>query len=148
MSGEAQVALLSEYQMHKHKLTPDICGIVENANGIAQKEQLNATDLLSSMRPGLDELAKKYSVILAPSAVDEAPLGLGDMGSPVFNTLLTGLHVSVINIPAFFGANGKPVGISLVAARNHDQHLLKMARALSGILMAQMMPVHLVLVHR
>ncbi|KAH3960898.1 hypothetical protein HBI56_213520 [Parastagonospora nodorum] len=137
MSGEAQVALLSEYQMHKHKLTPDICGIVENANGIAQKEQLNATDLLCSMRPGLDELAKKYSVILAPSAVDEAPLGLGDMGSPVFNTLWTGSHVPVINIPACFGANGLPVGISLVAARNHDQHLLKMARVLSSILIAQ-----------
>jgi Asp-tRNA(Asn)/Glu-tRNA(Gln) amidotransferase A subunit family amidase len=89
MSSEAQVALLSEYRMHKQKLTPEICGIVENANGIIQKERLNATDLLSSMRPGLDELTKTYSVILAPSTVDEAPLGLGDMGSPVFNTLWT-----------------------------------------------------------
>ena len=34
-------------------------------------------------------IAAKCSVIITPSAPDEAPAGLDDMGSPVFNTLWT-----------------------------------------------------------
>ncbi|PQE10763.1 amidase protein [Rutstroemia sp. NJR-2017a BBW] len=41
------------------------------------------------LRPVFDEIAAKYSSLIAPSATDEAPLGLGDMGSPVFNYVWT-----------------------------------------------------------
>lgn len=41
------------------------------------------------MRPIMDELASQYSALLTPSAVDEAPRGLDDMGSAVFNTMWT-----------------------------------------------------------
>jgi hypothetical protein len=41
------------------------------------------------MRHTINSLAENYSVILTPSAVDEAPLGLDDMGSPAFNTIWT-----------------------------------------------------------
>ena len=43
----------------------------------------------------------------------------------------------VINLPAFAGAHGMPIGVSLVAGRFHDQHLLTIAQVLSGPLMAQ-----------
>lgn len=49
----------------------------------------------------------------------------------------SGLHVPVINVPGLIGANGIPVGISLVAARNHDQHLLKMGQTLGEMLMSE-----------
>jgi len=42
----------------------------------------------------------------------------------------------VINVPAFVGPHGMPIGISLVARRHGDQHLLKIARILSEPLMA------------
>lgn len=41
------------------------------------------------MRPVMDKLAGGYSAILTPSAIDEAPLGLEDMGTSAFNTLWT-----------------------------------------------------------
>jgi Asp-tRNA(Asn)/Glu-tRNA(Gln) amidotransferase A subunit family amidase len=47
------------------------------------------------------------------------------------------LHVPVINIPAFRGENGMPVGISVVAGRYYDQKLLSIAKILSGPLMAE-----------
>jgi len=35
------------------------------------------------------------------------------------------------------GENGMPIGVSLVAARNHDQRLLKLSKVLSDPLMAE-----------
>lgn len=43
----------------------------------------------------------------------------------------------LINVPAFVGAHGMPIGVSLVAGRFRDQHLLKIATVLSGPLMAK-----------
>ena len=43
----------------------------------------------------------------------------------------------VINIPAFTGVHGMPIGISVVAGRFFDQELLKISKVLSGPLMAE-----------
>lgn len=43
----------------------------------------------------------------------------------------------VINIPAFTGAHGMPIGISVVAGRFFDQHLLKIGKLLSEPLMSE-----------
>lgn len=47
------------------------------------------------------------------------------------------MHMPVINILAFTGAHGMPIGISVVAGRHFDQHLLKVSRILSEPLMAE-----------
>lgn len=152
MKREAQVALLREYRVDKTRISPSIRHIVENSSNFTHKEQTDAQDRLASLRSVIDKLAANYSVIITPSAKDEAPLGLEDMGSPVFNTLWTasisfpgtygwianllqGFHTPVIHIPAFAGAHGMPVGISLVTGRYRDQHLLKISKILSEPLM-------------
>lgn len=43
----------------------------------------------------------------------------------------------VINIPGFQGATGMPIGVSLVAPRYHDRHLLKVSGAVGEIFEAQ-----------
>lgn len=43
----------------------------------------------------------------------------------------------VVNIPAFVGSHGMPIGISVVAGRSLDQDLLWMSKALSKPLMAE-----------
>ena len=43
----------------------------------------------------------------------------------------------VINVPAFEGEHGMPIGVSLVAGRFRDQHLLGIGKLLSGPLMAK-----------
>lgn len=40
----------------------------------------------------------------------------------------------VINIPAFKSEKGLPVGVSLVAPRYHDRHLLETAKVVGGLL--------------
>lgn len=43
------------------------------------------------------------------------------------------LHTPVINIPGFAGEDGMPVGVSLVAPRYRDQHLLQVAAAVGPL---------------
>lgn len=88
-SGEARVAFLRVYRQDKAKLAPQVRRLVENFNNFSHKERLEALDRYGSIRSKVDEIAAKYTVILTPSAVDEAPVGLDDMGSPIFNTLWT-----------------------------------------------------------
>ncbi|KAK3299886.1 amidase signature domain-containing protein [Chaetomium fimeti] len=136
MGSEARVSFLGDYRIGKTKLDSKICDLVENSSGITHEQRIQALDGYANMRAIADGLAAKYSVIITPSAVDEAPLGLQDMGSAAFNTLWTGLHLPLINIPAFVGAHGMPIGISLVAGRFHDQYLIRLGTALSEPLMA------------
>ncbi|KAH6853276.1 amidase signature domain-containing protein [Chaetomium sp. MPI-CAGE-AT-0009] len=137
MGSEARVSFLGEYRINRTKLDNNICDLVENSSGITHQQRIQALDGYANMRAIADNLAAKYSAIITPSAVDEAPLGLDDMGSAVFNTLWTvtfppeGLHLPVINIPAFIGAHGMPIGISLVTARFHDQYLVHFGTALN-----------------
>ncbi|OBT66903.1 hypothetical protein VE03_04220 [Pseudogymnoascus sp. 23342-1-I1] len=87
--GEAQVSFLREYRVDKANLAAEIRDIVENISNYTYKERVEASDTYSGMRHIINNLAKNYSVILTPSAVDEAPLGLDDMGSATFNTMWT-----------------------------------------------------------
>jgi hypothetical protein len=48
---------------------------------------MDAYDTYACMRHTINSLAENHSVTLTPSAVDEAPLRLDDMGSPAFNTM-------------------------------------------------------------
>ena len=43
----------------------------------------------------------------------------------------------VINIPAFTGVHGMPIGISVVVGKFFDQELLRISKVLSGPLMAE-----------
>jgi Asp-tRNA(Asn)/Glu-tRNA(Gln) amidotransferase A subunit family amidase len=88
-NSEARVSFLAEYRTNKSRLDPQIQDIVKNALHITRTEKLQAIDKLSRVRSIVDELFARYTIVIAPSAVDEAPLGLTDMGSPVFNTIWT-----------------------------------------------------------
>jgi len=88
-NSEAQAAFLREYRMDKTKLAPEIDDLVENKARYTQRGKMQALDDFARMRALFDDLAANYSAIITPSAPDEAPLGLGDMGSAVFNYIWT-----------------------------------------------------------
>lgn len=43
------------------------------------------------------------------------------------------LHTPVLNVPGFKGDSGMPVGVSLVAPRYHDRHLLAVGKKVGAI---------------
>ncbi|KAG6988903.1 hypothetical protein G7Y79_00068g096020 [Physcia stellaris] len=135
-NSDAQTTFLKEYRMNKAELHPEIRSIVQNSSNYTRKEVIQEMDRYASLRPIFDRIAANYSAIITPSAVDEAPLGLTGMGSAAFNWFWTGIHMPVVNIPAFSGAHGMPIGISVVAGRYCDQNLLKISQVLGKALMA------------
>lgn len=89
MSGDARAAFLVEYRKDKTLLGPEIRSLVENKSNFTLDDFARAVDRYTALRPEFDKLAANYSVLITPSTVDVAPLGLDDMGDPSFNLLWT-----------------------------------------------------------
>ncbi|KAF6781188.1 glutamyl-tRNA amidotransferase subunit a, partial [Colletotrichum musicola] len=114
-----------------------LVGHVDNVNKITRKAQIEAFDNIAIARPIVDRMLGRYDAVLVPSVVDEAPEGLGSTGSAAFNAPWTALHVPVVNLIGFGGSNGMPVGVSLVAPRYHDRHLLVVSKAVGKVFEAE-----------
>ncbi|KAH7163415.1 amidase family protein [Dactylonectria estremocensis] len=122
LHSEGRTAFLSNYRN------------VEKRN---RKTQLAAFDGIAKLRPRMDKIAGRYAAIVTPSVPDEAPVGLESTGSHVFCSMWTALHNPVLDIPGFQGHNGMPIGVSLVAPRYRNRHLLKAGNAVSEIFEAE-----------
>ncbi|CAO2652728.1 Nn.00g021390.m01.CDS01 [Neocucurbitaria sp. VM-36] len=133
LSGDGRIAFLPDYYTAKDKLHSSLVDHVENRDKHTRKDQLKAFDELAVMRPRLDALADKYAAIIAPSAIDEAPVGQGNTGDAAFCGPWTAMHMPVVNIPGFLGENGMPIGLSVVTSRYRDQHLLRVCREVGKI---------------
>ena len=79
----------------------------------------------------MKSLGEEFDAILAPATCGEAPKGLDATGDPVFCSTWTYLGVPAVTIPLMQGANGMPIGVQLVSARNDDARLLRTARWLA-----------------
>src|SRR5215469_2866070 len=71
--------------------------------------------------------ATGFDAILTLPAAGQAPRGLADTGSAVFNSLWTQLYMPCLTLPAGRGPDGLPVGVQLVARRHTDERLLAIA---------------------
>jgi amidase len=86
-----------------------------------------AQALAERCRRGLVQLFENYDVLLAPSAVGEAPVGW-NTGDSTLASSWTLMHTPTMNIPAFTGPNGLPVGAQIIAANGDDRKLFAVAR--------------------
>ncbi|KAF2815267.1 Asp-tRNA Asn/Glu-tRNA Gln amidotransferas-like protein subunit A [Mytilinidion resinicola] len=136
LSGDGRIAFLPDYYYAKDKLHESLVGHVENSEKYSRKEQLKAFDGLAALRPKMDAILEKYAAIIAPSALDEAPVG-NNTGNATFCGIWTALHQPVVNIPGFKGANGMPIGLSVIAPRYRDQHLLRVCKEVGKIFEAE-----------
>ncbi|KAH7463332.1 hypothetical protein FOMA001_g18238 [Fusarium oxysporum f. sp. matthiolae] len=118
---EGRTSFLPEYRVGKDQLGQVLIEHVENSDNFTRKTQLMASDNLAAARPAFDFIASQYAAIITPSVPDEAP----------------GLHVPVLNVPGFRGDHGMPIGLSLVAPRYRDRHLLEVGKTVGEIFEAE-----------
>ena len=78
--------------------------------------------------------ATDFDAILTLPAPGQAPRGLADTGSAVFNALWTQLYMPCLTMPAGHGPDDLPVGIQLVARRHTDERLLEVGLWVEQIL--------------
>ena len=55
----------------------------------------------------------------------------------LFSNHKQALHTPVVNVPGFQSENSMPIGISLVAPRYHDRHLLAVSQKVGQIFEAE-----------
>jgi Asp-tRNA(Asn)/Glu-tRNA(Gln) amidotransferase A subunit family amidase len=72
---------------------------------------------------------QSVDLIIAPSAIGEAPLIKEGTGDPLFCRAWTLLGLPCINLNIASGPNGLPIGVQLIAAYGQDHFLLSAARA-------------------
>lgn len=136
MRAEGRSSFLPEYRAHYALLHESLREQVDNTARITREDLRRAYDAAAQRRAEFDHLAAQFDAVLTPSAVGEAPVGLADTGSFVFNAMWTLLHAPCVNVPGFAGPHGMPVGVTLVGPRFGDRRVLAAASGLERVLAA------------
>ncbi|MCF3936147.1 amidase [Acuticoccus sp. M5D2P5] len=88
-----------------------------------------AMRLVMGCRRWLDRafVEEGIDAILTPSAAGEAPAGLTNTGTFIFNLIWSDVHTPAVTVPAGEGEGGLPVGVQLVGRMHEDARLLDLA---------------------
>ena len=134
MAYEAASALAYERLFHRAALSPALAASLDDGAAIdparydaAREDAKRIGATVAIAMAGLD-------AVLAPAALDEAPLGLGATGDPVFCRPWTLLLLPCLTLPAGLGPHDMPIGAQLVAGLRCDARLLAIARFVEAAL--------------
>jgi Asp-tRNA(Asn)/Glu-tRNA(Gln) amidotransferase A subunit family amidase len=129
--GGAEIAinLRREWEHGREKLSPALRARIEEGREVRGVDYLGALRRVPELNASLTELfEQRYDAILTPPAFGTAPKGLESTGDPAFCALWTLCGMPALNVPLMQGANGLPLGVQLVGARDRDARLLRTAR--------------------
>jgi Asp-tRNA(Asn)/Glu-tRNA(Gln) amidotransferase A subunit family amidase len=117
-----------EYEAHGDKLSAALRdGLLKPGRELPLSRYVEAIETAEAVRARLDDVFAEFDVLLAPSAVGEAPKGLDSTGDACFNAIWTLAWTPCVTLPAGAGQKGLPLGIQLVGPRFRDETLLDAA---------------------
>ena len=126
---EGARSLAWEKLNHRDRISPALRdGRIHDGEACSPEWYAACVRLGERCRIQLDDAFDDMDVILTLAAPGEAPLGIEETGSAVFNTMWTLLHAPCVTIPGHRGPNGMPIGFQLVGRRYGDRRLLEVAR--------------------
>jgi Asp-tRNA(Asn)/Glu-tRNA(Gln) amidotransferase A subunit family amidase len=133
LPGEQEVVMAAEVAKNLHAALGDrVSQISESAQAIvARGDRCLATEYLAALEAraealaALVPLAAVTDLVLAPSALGAAPVGLDYTGDPVMCRPWTLLGLPAANMPAWRRPGGLPVGVQLIGTRRDDLSYLE-----------------------
>ena len=125
---EAARATAWEYRVHGDLLSPAYQQRMRAGLAIPHERYQAALRQAESGRQDFSQVLGELDVLITPSAVDEAPLGLENTGDTVFNRLWTLLGVPCVHLPFGIGTSGLPLGLQVVGRHQDDVATLACAR--------------------
>lgn len=127
MAYEAARSLAYEFNAHRELLSPKLQDLISAGQSVPVRSYDAALKHAIKCRRRFEKIFKEIDIILTPSVPGEAPEGLASTGNPIFNRIWTLLGVPCVNIPAFSGPGGLPVGIQAVGKFRDDHRTLASA---------------------
>jgi Asp-tRNA(Asn)/Glu-tRNA(Gln) amidotransferase A subunit family amidase len=127
MVSEVAKSLSHENLVHRKDLSADMTKMIDAGLAVSPQQYDAARSLTRTCRAMLPEIFSEFDVLVAPSAVGEAPAGIAATGDPLFNRIWTLLHVPVVHVPVAHGPHGLPVGVTVVGTVGADRATLRAA---------------------
>jgi Asp-tRNA(Asn)/Glu-tRNA(Gln) amidotransferase A subunit family amidase len=124
---EVARALAYERYRHSSRFSPSFAELMQACERTTVDEYDRALDLIQRCRQEMRAIFKGFDVLLAPSAVGEAPEGLGYTGDRILNRIWSALLLPCVHVPFFKGPKGLPVGVQVTGALGEDAKTLAMA---------------------
>lgn len=125
---ETATALADEHRRHRDLLSPALLALLDKGRAIDAMQVEAHRVRAARWRVEVDTLFDRFDVLLAPSAVDEAPEGLQHTGDPVFCRPWSLLGLPCVHLPFATGSSGLPVGLQLVGRFGEDHRLMAAAQ--------------------
>jgi Asp-tRNA(Asn)/Glu-tRNA(Gln) amidotransferase A subunit family amidase len=125
---ETAAALADEHRRHRDLLSPALLALLDRGRAIDATEIEVHRARSARWRTEVDALFDRFDVLLAPSALDEAPEGLQHTGDPLFCRPWSLLGQPCVHLPFATGSTGLPVGLQLVGRFGEDHRLMAAAQ--------------------
>jgi Asp-tRNA(Asn)/Glu-tRNA(Gln) amidotransferase A subunit family amidase len=115
-----------ELYRHEALLSPGLrAHKIDVGRGLTLDQFRMACRAAEKARVAARQWASGFDAILTLPAPGQAPRGLADTGSAIFNAPWTQWAMPCLTMPAGAGPDGLPVGIQLVGRRHNDLQLLE-----------------------
>jgi len=124
MVAEVAKCLAHEWFAHREKLSREMVTMIEKGLAVTPERYDAAQALAHECRALLPQVFDGCDVLIAPSAIGEAPLGVEATGDPLFNRIWTLLRTPVVHVPCALGPRGLPLGVSVVGPVGADRAAL------------------------
>ena len=134
MEGDLARSFADEYQRGKAELSPVLREMIERGQQVSSDDYDNALARMQEYNAFLEQVFEDFDAILTPSTAGPAPAGLAATGSPVMNTIWTFCGTPALNVPLLQSAEGLPIGVQVVGAKDDDARLFRSTRWLLNIL--------------
>ncbi|MCI1190842.1 amidase [Calidifontimicrobium sp. SYSU G02091] len=134
MEAEIAGSFDAEYERGREHLSASLRGQIERGRQTSAVAHRHALARLAAYADALDAALARVDAVLTPAALGTAPAGLASTGDPILCTLWTAAGTPAVSLPLLAGADGLPLGVQLVAARDDDARLLRTARWLMDAL--------------
>ena len=121
-------SLAHERLRHPHLLSDQLNQVINSGLEVAVERHYANLQLAQSARGMVSNAFGAFEVLLAPSAIGEAPDTLSQTGDPVFSRVWTLLGLPCVHLPFFKGHSDMPVGLQVVGRHGEDKVVLRVAK--------------------
>ena len=128
MAFDVVRSLAHERLRQPHLLSDQLNQVINIGLEIPVERHYANLQLAQSARGMVSNAFGAFEVLLAPSAIGEAPDTLSQTGDPVFSRVWTLLGLPCVHLPFLKGHSGMPVGLQVVGRHGEDKVVLRVAK--------------------